>query len=131
MHGINQVNFALLYMFDRQFAPRFTRLPMRCKNLRGFNNIRLYDDLLIAPEKKVNQKLIVEEWDNILRILLSLAMKETSQSIIIRKLSSHKFSDRTKRALWELDSILRSIYLLDYIDNENLRQNVQLVVSLR
>ena len=56
--------------------------------------------------------------------MLSLALKETSQSIIIRKLSSNAFSDKTKKALWELDSIIKSIYLLDFLDDEYLQQDV-------
>lgn len=128
MHGVNHVNFAILYMFGRQFAPRYTSLPSRFHDLRGFKDPKYYEGkLLICPQKKVNRNLIISEWENIMRILLSLAMKETSQSIIIRKLSSHRFSDRTKRALWELDSILKSIYLLDYLDSKHLRQDVQRV----
>ncbi|PQQ34688.1 hypothetical protein C6H68_25015 [Photorhabdus luminescens] len=31
---------------------------------------------------------------------------------------------KQKKALWELDNIIRSIYMLDYIDNKFLRQYV-------
>ena len=125
MHGVNHINFALMGMFGRQFAPRFTNLPKRFESLLGFKDPKKYDSLFIRPQKKANQNLIISEWNNILKILLSLAMKEATQSIIVHKLSSHKFSDRTKRALWELDSIYRSIYLLDYLDNKELREDVQ------
>lgn len=33
--------------------------------------------------------------------------------------------NKTRRALWEYDNILKSLYLLDYIDSLPLRQNVQ------
>jgi TnpA family transposase len=56
---------------------------------------------------------------------VSLARKETTQSTIVRKLSSHARNSRTKRALWEYDSIHRSLYLLNYIDSPTLRQHVQ------
>jgi hypothetical protein len=32
---------------------------------------------------------------------------------------------KTRRALWEDDHIIRSLYLLDYIDSPPLRRNVQ------
>jgi TnpA family transposase len=59
------------------------------------------------------------------RIFLSLALKTTTQFIIVGKLSSYTRKNRTKRALWELDNIYRSLYLLNYIDSLTLRQNVQ------
>ena len=62
---------------------------------------------------------------NIERILLSLALKSTTQSVIVGKLSAYRRKNRTKRALWELDSIIRTLYLLDYIDSPVLRRNVQ------
>jgi len=59
------------------------------------------------------------------RISLSLALITTTQFIIVGKLSSYTRKNRTKRAFWELDSIFRSLYLLNYIDSLTLRQNVQ------
>jgi len=56
---------------------------------------------------------------------VSLALKETTQSTIVRKLSSHARNNRTKRALWEYDGIHRSLYLLNYIDSPSLRRSVQ------
>ena len=60
---------------------------------------------------------------------MSLAQKATTQSIIVRKLSTHASNSRIKLALWEYDSIHRSLYLLNYIDSPSLRQNVQKAVN--
>jgi len=67
----------------------------------------------------------VEEWENIQRIMVSLAVKVTTQSIIIGKLSAYARRNKTRRALWEYDNIIKSLYLLEYIDSQPLRQNVQ------
>jgi len=125
-HGTNEVNFALLHAFMYQFAPRYADLPEKVRtSLYGFQHPRQYADLTLRPAHKVNTELIVEEWDNILRILVSLARKTTTQSIIVSKLSSYARRNKTRRALWEYDAILRSLYLLDYIDSLPLRQHVQ------
>jgi TnpA family transposase len=68
-------------------------------------------------------------WDECQRIFVSLALKATTQSIIVRKLCAHARNNRTKRAPWEYDSIHRSLYLLNYIDSPSLRQNVQKAVN--
>lgn len=54
-----------------------------------------------------------------------IGIEDTTQSVIVGKLSSYARKNRTKRALWELDSIYRSIYILKYVDDLLLRQNVQ------
>jgi len=125
-HGTNHVNFALLYLFGYQFAPRYRDLPEKVRqSLYGFKHPSQYEDLLIKPIRKLNTQLILEEWENIQRIIVSLALKTTTQSIIVSKLSAHARKNKTQRALWEYDNILRSLYLLDYIDTPTLRQNVQ------
>ena len=80
---------------------------------------------MIKPQKKLNQKLILDEEDNIKHILASLLVGETNQSNLIGRLSSENFKSRTKRALWEMNSVLMTNYLLDYIDDVILRQSVQ------
>ena len=47
----------------------------------------------------------------------------------VAKLSSHARNNRTKRALWEYDSIHRSLYLLTYLDSLSIRRNVQKAVN--
>jgi TnpA family transposase len=81
--------------------------------------------LLIKPVRKIRSHLIIEEEDNIKRIIVSLALKSTTQSTIIRKPSSYDRKNRTKKAFWEYDNIIKSLYILNYIDSLTLRQSVQ------
>ena len=41
------------------------------------------------------------------------------------KLSAYARKNKTRRALWEYDNIIRSLYLLEYLDSPPLRQQVQ------
>jgi len=123
-HGTNEVNFFILNFFGYQFAPRYKDIYDKIgKSLYGFNHPSQYGDVLIKPIRKINSALIVEELENIQRIILSLALK--TQSIIIGKLSDYVRKNKTKRALWEYDNIIKSLYFLDYIDSLSLRRNVQ------
>jgi TnpA family transposase len=126
-HGTNEVNFAILYMFGYQFAPRYKDIYDKVnQSLYGFKHPTTYDENnLIKPVRKINTELIIEEWENIKRIMVSLALKTTTQSVIIKKLSSYARKNKTKRALWEYDNIHKSLYLLKFIDSEQLRKNVQ------
>lgn len=125
-HGTNQVNFALLHVFGFEFAPRYRNLPDKVKTgLYGFQHPRAYAEQLLQPIRKLKTELIVAEWDNLRRIFASLALKTTTQSIIVRKLNAYTRRNKTCQALQEYDHIFRSRYLLDYIDSLPLRQHVQ------
>lgn len=126
-HGTNHVNFALLHQFGYRFAPRYRNVQRQVKSgLVGFRHPTHYDkDWPIRPNRRVREGLILSEEANIERILLSLALKTTTQSVIVGELSAYRRKNRTKRALWEFDGIIRTLYLLDYIDSPVLRRNVQ------
>jgi TnpA family transposase len=129
-HGTNQVNFALLYQFGHRFAPRYRDIyGVVSRSLVGFKSSGDYGDMLIKPVKKIKTDLIISEEDNIQRIMVSLARKTTTQSIITGKLSAYARKNRTKTALWEYDSIIQSLYLLDYIDSPPLRQYVHTALN--
>lgn len=124
-HGTNQVNFLLLFFHGYQFAPRYRDLHKRMSGLVGSRHPNQYADRLIKPVRKTLDSLIVKEWPNIQRILASLAQKDVTQATVVRKLSSYARQNQTKKALWELDNILQTIYILDFIDDPQLRQSVQ------
>jgi len=126
MHSINRVNFFLLFAFNNRFMPRFTKLEEKAsKHLVSFNDPKnkKYDEYLIKPNKRVNKELILKEQNNILRILATLALKKNSQANIVKKLSSYKSND-TLKALIELDKIVMSLYIIDYIDDKEMQSNV-------
>ncbi len=130
-HGTNEVNFGILHFFGYQFAPRYRDIYDKVsQGLYGFKHHSQYDsDWLLRPIRKIRKKLVIEEWENMQRIMVSLALKTTTQSIIIGKLSAHARKNKTKRALWEYDNIIRSLYLLNYVDLPSLRRHVQQAVN--
>ena len=125
-HGANNVNFALLHMFGYQFAPRYKDIYDKVRtSLYGFQHPTQYDErFLIRPIRKIQEPLMVDEWQNFQHIILSLALKTTTQSVVVGKLSSFARRNRTKRAIWEYDNILCSRYLLRFINDLTLRRNV-------
>lgn len=119
-HGTNNVNFAILDFFGYTFAPRYAKMKKVFFNLFEVSEENGGRIQLI---KEINHKLITEEWDEIQHIVCSLSRKTTTQSTIIRKLSNGK--SRTLAALHEYDRLIKSIYVLEYVDNSTLRHYVQ------
>ena len=125
-HGTNHVNAALLYVFGDQFAPRYKDICDKVRtSLTAFHHPSRYGEAILKPIRKIRENDIIREWDECRRIFVSLARKDTMQSTLVRKLSSHARHSRTKRALWEYDSIHTSLHLLNYVDSPSLRQNIQ------
>ena len=124
-HGTNQINFALLDFLDIEFMPCYRSISKRAQNICGFKNSNSYEGYLIKPSRKVRKALIKKEWP----IIAALMLKETTQSIVVKKLCSHKIKSRTKDALWEYNDILMSIYLLKYINDINIRRLVRATLN--
>ena len=120
-----------MHFFGYQFAPRYQDIYDKVRTgLYGFKHPRQYDERwLLRPIRKINNDLIVDEWENMQRIIVSLVLKTTTQNIIIGKLSAYARKNKTRRVLWEYDNIIRSLYLLNYVDSLSLRQNVQLALN--
>ncbi len=128
-HGTNEVNFAILHVFGYQFAPRYKDIAGTvATSLNGFKHPSRYDGL-IKPVHQLRKPLIVDNWDWIQRVMIPLALKTTTQSIITSKLSAYARKNKIRTALWEYDSIIRSLYLLRFIDEPSLRRNVQLALN--
>ena len=56
-------------------------------------------------------------------------MKNTSQSVIVKKLSSHNRVNDLQAALADYNDIVRSIFLLDYLHDRSFRQNIQTALN--
>jgi TnpA family transposase len=125
MHSVNRFNGGLLNLLKCQFMPRFTKIyKTSTTNLIGFKDKSQYEKLLIKPASQADKSLMKNEWNSVMRIVASLAMKQSSQNVIIRKLLPNK-GNSTLKALTQYDKIVMSIYLLNYIDDINVRRIVQ------
>jgi TnpA family transposase len=121
MHSINRANFAILDWFDYEFTPRLTSLAAQIQQLGSVKSQEHYKDYIIQPSSQINTQLIIDEWPNLQQILVTLAFKETTQSAIIRKLCTYR-ENPTRKALWEYDKLIRSLYAAEYLQDPRLHQ---------
>jgi len=114
-HVINKVNFALTHWFGMDLAPRFANLQPQLKHLYCGEKLKEYQNYLIQPAGRIDRDLIVSEKANIDRIVATLGLKEMSQSILVRKLCSLSPLNSTRKAIFEFDKLIRSMYTLRYL----------------
>ena len=124
MHSINKANFAILHWFGRRFEPRFTDLEDQLEELYCADDPALYDKCLIRPVGQIDLPLIIDEKPNMDRIVATLGLKEITQGTLIRKLCTYTAPNPTRRAIFEFDKLVRSIYMFRYLRDPQLERNV-------
>ena len=125
-HGVNEINFALLDFFGYSFCPRYKRLNKKAEKLVSPNPLSEYPkEYPIRPSRVMRPSLILQEEDNIKRIIASLALKKSTASTIVKKIANLPEGNSLRRALAEYNKLISSAYILEYIDNMSLRSNVQ------
>ncbi|WP_174990815.1 Tn3 family transposase, partial [Burkholderia contaminans] len=124
MHSINKANFAILYWFGLRFEPRFTNLDDQLQELYCIDDPALYEKCLIQPIGQIDRQLITSEKTNIDQIVATLGLKEITQGSLIRKLCTYSQENPTRRAIFEFDKLIRTIYTLRYLRDPQLERNV-------
>lgn len=107
----------------RELRPRFTNLKRELKNVYGTKDPASYTDFLVKPIDVIDDQLIIDEKDNIDRIIATLALKEMSQSTLIKKLCALSPNNKTRKALFEYNKLIRSIYTLKCILDPKILEN--------
>lgn len=124
MHCINMANFAILHWFGMNLAPRFTNLHAQLKHLYCGPDQEGYDKFLIQPVGQIDRHLITAEKSNLDHIAATLGLKEMSQSVLVRKICTLSGHHRTRKALFEYDKLVRTIYTLRYLRDPQLQRDV-------
>jgi len=88
-HGVNHVNFALLDLFGYSFAPRYAQVG---RVINEMFDVKEDKDqrIQLRLKKAINTKRIMQYWDTIQRIAVSLKERKTTQATLVRKLSGYK-----------------------------------------
>jgi len=124
MHSINMANFGILHWFGMNLAPRFTNLQTQLKHLYCGYDPEKYAGGLIQPVGQIDRNLIVSEKANMDHIAATLGLKEMSQSVLIRKICTLSGHHRTRKAIFEYDKLIRSIYTIRYLRDPKLQRDV-------
>jgi len=123
-HGYSEIIFGSTHLLGFSFAPRIKGLKRQriyCfKEWKGFDRSWFQ----IAPSGYIDEHLIRGNWDDILRFITSIKLKEATASDLFRRLNSYSKQHPLYRALKAFGKIIKSIFILQYIDDLNLRQTI-------
>jgi TnpA family transposase len=125
-HGYTDQLFGLCHLLGYSLMPR---LNVSKQNLYKLDRATSYRHLDAVFAGTVDVALIREQWDQLVRIAASLRNRTAPAHVVLTRLASSAPSDRLARALTALGRALRSLYLLRYIHEEDLRGWMQLQVN--
>jgi TnpA family transposase len=125
MHGFTETMFAGMHFIGTALAPRFKNLSRQ--RIYAFSAKQTYENkgYKILPSRPINQNLIREKWDDILNFMTAIKLKETHASILFKRLSSYAKDHPLYKAIKEFGRIIKSQYILTYIDDCSLRQRIE------
>lgn len=123
-HGYTEAVFGLTHLLGFSFAPR----------IKGVGKQTLYifkpinqgaRDWAIRPDKTINEAVLRENWDDLLRLVATIKLKENTASDIFRRLNSYSRQHAIYQTLKAFGQIIKSLFILRYIDDLTLRQAIE------
>ena len=121
--GFTDHVFALMHLLGFKFAPRIRDL--NDKKIYLPNKSSNYPKLSSMVGGHINLSLIEKNWDEIIRLALSIKHGTVTSSLILRKLGSYPRQNNLATALRELGKIERTIFMLEWVKDPQLRRRVQ------
>jgi TnpA family transposase len=121
-HGSSNTIFGLFYLLGYRFSPRLADLHEQ--RFWRFDFDTHYGELEVLARNKVNTKLIADNWNDMIKVAGSLKLGTVKASEIMRILQQSAESSSLAKAIAELGKVLKTIYLLTYIDDADFRRRI-------
>ena len=120
--GYTEIVFALFDLLGLRFSPRIRDLGDQ--RLYRLDRDRAYPNLGPRLKGYVRRDLIERRWDDLLRVAGSLKRGWVTASLLISKLQSYRRKNAVTRALQEYGRLVKTIFILRYLESEQLRRRI-------
>lgn len=124
-HGYTEIIFGVCHLLGVSFAPRIKKFQEQQLYSILPKNEWAKEGYKILPKGQIDLKLLENHWDDILRFIATIKLKEATASQLFKRLSSYSRQHPLYRALNQFGRIIKSIFLLQYIDDLELRQSIE------
>lgn len=120
--GYSDVVFGLFWLLGYQFSPRLADVGEA--RFWRLDPAADYGVLNGIARQRVNTDLIEQNWDDMLRVAGSLKLGTVSATEIMRTLYRGDKPSSLGRALGELGRVAKTLYLLNFVDDETYRRRI-------
>lgn len=123
-HGYTEAIFGLTHLLGFSFAPRIKGLSKQVLYIFKPKS-RADQNWKITPDKTINETLIRDNWDDLLRLVTTIKLKENTASNIFRRLNSYSRQHALYQTLKAFGQIIKTLFILRYVDDVELRQAIE------
>jgi TnpA family transposase len=125
--GFTEPLWGLCKLLGIDFMPRLKDLPDQV--LYRVDRHVDYGALEPLLRNAIDITIIVEQWDQLVRIAASLKDRLTPAHVVLQRLINASPADRVAKALTALGRLAKTVHILRYIHEEPLRRAVQLQLN--
>jgi TnpA family transposase len=130
-HGYSEVVFGITHFLSVFFAPRIKGLKYQVKSMfSGYRSKYKAKSYEILPTHTINVRIIKEMYDDILRFVATIKLKRSTASQLLSRLNSYSKQHKLYQALKEFGKIIKSRFILKYLNELDLRQSIEKQLSL-
>lgn len=117
--------FAAFDLVGLRFSPRIRDLPSRrLYRLGPAKDLAAYPHAGPLLRQRVNQDLIISQWDELLRLGGSLKFGHATASLLLAKLQTGSRHNALARGLLEYGRLIRTLFILRYLADPELQRRV-------
>ena len=117
--------FAAFDLVGLRFSPRIRDLPSRrLYRLGPARDLAAYPAAGPLLRRRINEELILSQWDELLRLGASLKFGHATASLLLSKLQSGSRHNTLARALLEYGRAVRTLFILRYLADPELQRRV-------
>lgn len=124
-HGFSEIIFASTHLLHFGFAPRIKGIGRQ--RLYAFKNRQHYKDQghILLPGHYVREDRVEGQWDEMLRFIATIRLKISTASQLFKRLNSYSRQHPLYRAMKEFGKAPKTIFILKYCDDLQLRQSIE------
>ncbi len=119
-HGQSEAVFGLAYLLGIKLMPRIKNWK-HLTFYRPLKNTR-YQHINALFSDRIDWKLIADNFDEMLKVAVSIKTGKLLPSTILRRLGSYNRQNQLNRAFHELGRVVRTEFLLNWISDLELRR---------
>ncbi len=123
-HGQSEIAFAFTHLLGFQLMPRLKRMKVQKLYRPHVGQSDSYANLQPILTRPIKWDLIRQQYDQMVKYATALRLGTAETEAILKRFRKNPVQHPTYQALMELGRVIKTIFLCQYLDSEELRREI-------
>lgn len=123
-HGQSEVAFAFCHLLGYQLMPRLKAIHAQKLYRPEPGMADVYPNLHPVLTRPINWELIRQQYDQMVKYATALRLGTAETEAILKRFTRNNLKHPTYQALGELGKAVKTVFLCDYLNSEDLRREI-------